>query len=166
MEISKMSTSSRQHILANWVELYRRTRHNGDDQNGVVRQCTASFPAFGDRMRTNLRVVGVDKAFERSMTEIVMGSEPRAPRPSAVVQFSVGFGLGLATTLHIGRSNRTLGLRCRRPSPVPQPRSYLMFRSPIHVHAQADSDRALGGALGGILTLLIAAMLGIVTLAV
>jgi hypothetical protein len=76
MEISKMSTPSRQHILANWVELYRRTRHNGDDQNGVVRQCTASFPAFGDRMRTNLRVVGVDRAFERSMTEIVMGSEP------------------------------------------------------------------------------------------
>jgi hypothetical protein len=80
MEISKMSTPSRQHILANWVELYRRTRHNGDDQNGVVRQCTTSFPSFGDRMRTNLQKVGVDKSFELSMKGLFMGDQAITPQ--------------------------------------------------------------------------------------
>jgi hypothetical protein len=70
MEISTMSTSSRQHILANWVDMYRRTRHNGDDQNGVVRQCATSFPELPRRMRENLRGHRADAAFEKSMAEI------------------------------------------------------------------------------------------------
>jgi hypothetical protein len=74
MHVDQMSPSGKKHILGGWLTMYDGAETEG--KNGVVRQCTTSFPAFGDRMRANLRVVGVDQAFERSMTEIVMDSEP------------------------------------------------------------------------------------------
>jgi hypothetical protein len=74
MQIEKMSVSGRQHIVGGWLQMYEGAGTEG--KNGIVRQCTTSFPAFSSRMRNNLRVIGVDKAFERSITEAIMGTEP------------------------------------------------------------------------------------------
>ena len=71
MEISKMSTSSRQYIVANWLQMY----DDAGDKNGVVRQCTVSFPTFRDRMRGHLRTIGVDGAFKKTMTDVFLGSQ-------------------------------------------------------------------------------------------
>ena len=67
-----MSSSSRQHVLANWLEMY----DDAGDKNGVVRQCTVSFPTFRDRMRGHLRTIGVDVAFKKTMTDVFLGSRP------------------------------------------------------------------------------------------
>ena len=72
MEISQKSTSSRQYILANWLEMY----DDAGDRNGVMRQCTVSFPTFRDRMRGHLRTTGVDVAFKKTMTDVFLGSQP------------------------------------------------------------------------------------------
>lgn len=74
MHVDHMSPSGKKHILGGWLTMYAGAETEG--KNGIMRQCTQSFPAFGDRMRTNLRVVGVDRAFEQSITAVIMGSEP------------------------------------------------------------------------------------------
>jgi hypothetical protein len=74
MHVDQMSPSGKKHILGGWLTMYDGAETEG--KNGVVRQCTQSFPKFSDRMRTNLRVVGVDKAFEQSITAVIMGTEP------------------------------------------------------------------------------------------
>jgi hypothetical protein len=72
MHAQQMSPASRQHVLVNWLEMYA----NANDRNGIVRQVASSFPDFAARMRNNLRVIGVDGAFERTMTGIFLGSAP------------------------------------------------------------------------------------------
>ena len=72
MHDQRMSSALRQHVLTNWLEMYA----NANDKNGIVRQVTSSFPDFGGRMRHNLRVIGVDGAFERTITGIFLGSAP------------------------------------------------------------------------------------------
>ena len=74
MHVQEMSPSGKKHILGGWLTMYSGAGTEG--KNGIVRQCTTSFPAFSSRMRNNLRVIGVDKAFERSITEAIMGTEP------------------------------------------------------------------------------------------
>ena len=73
MQIEKMSVSGRQHIVGGWLTMYDGAETEG--KNGVMRQCTQSFPKFGDRMRNNLRVMGVNRAFEQSITAVIMGTE-------------------------------------------------------------------------------------------
>ena len=74
MHVDQMSPSGKKHILGGWLTMYDGAGTEG--KNGIMRQCTTSFPAFSSRMRNNLRVIGVDQAFERSITEAIMGSEP------------------------------------------------------------------------------------------
>jgi hypothetical protein len=72
MHVQQMSPASRQHVLANWLEMYA----SANDRNGILRQVTWSFPDFAVRMRNNLHVIGVDGAFERAMKGIFLGSAP------------------------------------------------------------------------------------------
>ena len=74
MHVDHMSPSGEKHILGGWLTMYDGAETEG--KNGVVRQCTVSFPKFSDRMRNNLRVMGVNKAFEQSITEAILGTEP------------------------------------------------------------------------------------------
>jgi hypothetical protein len=83
MDISKMSVASKQYILDNWVDMYTRCR--GQEKNGVIRQCTSSFPTikktettsyvpgFPAFMRVNLKSHRVDEAFALSMREVYFG---------------------------------------------------------------------------------------------
>lgn len=67
MQIAKMSTSARQHVLTNWIDMFKRAQTRREDYNGVLRQCAQSFPEFSTRMRTNLRSMRADAAFELAM---------------------------------------------------------------------------------------------------
>jgi len=84
MDMQKYSSAGKTHILKNWMDMYAGAAAAGDT-NGIIRQCTTSFPgqaatvtasaypSFTDRMRVNLRAMGVNKAFTVSMQEVFFG---------------------------------------------------------------------------------------------